>query len=62
MEPSLNPVNCFDPPCALLPGCRFKGALARASDAFLETLSAYSLADFADASPELVRIVSDPPP
>ena len=49
LEP-MDLVECFDPArngCALDPTCRLKGALQRASKAFLEVLDGYTLAEMA---------------
>lgn len=48
MEPTLTPINCFEPRCALLPDCRFKSILALASAAFIETIDGYTLEDLLD--------------
>jgi Rrf2 family transcriptional regulator, nitric oxide-sensitive transcriptional repressor len=48
IEPTLNPVNCYEPHCALLPACRFKSILAQASKAFVDTISRYTLEDLVD--------------
>lgn len=48
VEPDMNIAECFQKPgCTFLPQCRLRGLLARARDAFLETLEGRTLADMA---------------
>lgn len=56
MEPTLTPINCFEPRCALLPDCRFKGILALASDAFIHTIDAYTLEDLLDSDRQPLQL------
>lgn len=44
-ETSLRPVNCEDPKCRLLPGCKLKTVLFDAMDEFLKSTAKYTLAD-----------------
>ena len=47
IEPDLGVVACLKPEptvCAFLPRCALKGAMARASEAFLESLNTETLA------------------
>ncbi len=44
-ENTLEPVNCFAPRCAMLPGCRLKTVLFEAMNDFLESTARYTLAD-----------------
>ena len=57
MEPTLNPINCDDPPCILMPGCRFKMVLGRASQAFVDTISGYTLADLVDRNVDTIELL-----
>lgn len=48
IEPDLGVVACLKPDpvsCSFLPGCALKGAMARAAEAFLESLNQQTLAD-----------------
>lgn len=56
MEPSLEPINCAEPLCALMPGCRFKSVLEEASKAFIETIDQYSLADMVENDVEILKL------
>ena len=48
VEPDMNIAECFHKPgCTFLPQCRLRGLLAKARDAFLETLAGETLADVA---------------
>ncbi len=47
MEDRLEPVNCDTPPCPIREYCQLRGITHEAMDAFLTTLSGYSLADLA---------------
>ena len=44
-EPTLQPVNCHEPPCPIAASCRLRNVLAKAQTAFLDVLDSYSLAD-----------------
>jgi Rrf2 family transcriptional regulator, nitric oxide-sensitive transcriptional repressor len=45
LENSLQVVECTTPLCRLLPACKLKHVLAQATEAFLESLRHYNLAD-----------------
>lgn len=55
LENSMDVVNCHTPQCKLLRGCKLKGILHQATDAFISTLKSYHLSDLiisdADANP-----------
>ena len=62
-------VNCAEPPCPLLDGCRLRPGLARAKEAFLATLDELRLGDLTGASagrlrplPPVASLVSDQAP
>lgn len=44
-EPRLEPVDCYQPACGLLPDCRLKSALARAMAAFMREIDGVTLAE-----------------
>lgn len=44
-ETSLRPVNCIEPKCRLVPGCKLKAVLFDAMDEFLKSTATYTLAD-----------------
>lgn len=44
-ETTLQPVNCSQPKCVLVPGCKLRGVLFEAMEAFLSTTADYTLAD-----------------
>jgi Rrf2 family nitric oxide-sensitive transcriptional repressor len=45
MEANLEIIDCDDPPCLLKGGCRLKGILNEARDAFLNVLDGHTLAE-----------------
>ncbi|QSX33720.1 Rrf2 family transcriptional regulator [Shewanella avicenniae] len=45
LEHSLEPIDCSNPYCRMLPACRLKGVLANAVEAYLNVLAQYTLAD-----------------
>ncbi len=49
LEPTLDPINCGKPKCAILAHCRFKSVLSDASDAFMQIMDSYTLADMTDS-------------
>ena len=55
MEPTLQAVNCDEPTCRIISGCRLRGLLHTAMQSFLETLQGKSLADI--GVPRLARDV-----
>lgn len=48
--------------CTLKPGCRFRGILDRAHEAFLSVLGEHTLADLTEGNPALRRAVGLAPP
>lgn len=54
MEPTLDVIDCQQPPCPIACGCRLRGALRQARDAFLAVLDGYTLADIVQ-EPERLR-------
>ena len=56
-EPTLNPINCLDPPCQLFSACRFKSVLADASAAFMSTLDSYCLADMVTEDLQALKLI-----
>lgn len=64
-EPDLALVPCFEPvcaACAILPACRLRSALHRASAAFMAVLDDYSLADLAANRDELRALLANDTP
>jgi len=60
-EGTLFPINCGEPYCRILPGCRVKGVLQEAMDAFMAVLERYTLADVLEGQqPELKQLLSLP--
>lgn len=58
-EPHLDLVECFDKSantCPIDGVCGLKGALKRATAAFLEVLDGHTLADFEPRAPTLIRV------
>jgi Rrf2 family nitric oxide-sensitive transcriptional repressor len=58
-EPHLNLVECFDSEtntCPIDPACGLKRVLQRAQDAFLGVLDGYTIADFLERGPSLIRL------
>jgi Rrf2 family nitric oxide-sensitive transcriptional repressor len=58
-EPHMNLVECFDPAtntCPIDPACGLKRALQRAQEAFLGVLDGYTIADFMERGPSLIRL------
>ena len=45
LENTLQIVECKTPLCKILPACKLKGILGQATQAFLDSLKAYTLAD-----------------
>jgi Rrf2 family nitric oxide-sensitive transcriptional repressor len=58
MEPSLKPVNCDEPICRIRQGCRLKTILFDATEAFLNHINQYSLADVVQTDSETVNIIN----
>ena len=57
MEASVEVIDCAGSNCPLTPGCLLKRALNRATDAFLDTLDEYSVADLVKNRGLIVRLV-----
>ena len=54
-------VECFDPAtntCPLIDRCRLRPALRRATDAFLEALDKFTLADISDNGDDILAILN----
>jgi len=54
-ETTLEPVNCKQPKCCLMPDCRLKHALDEAMQAFLDVLGQYTLQDLVDKDTQVIR-------
>jgi Rrf2 family nitric oxide-sensitive transcriptional repressor len=62
-EPDMAIVSCFEPvnaPCAIQPCCVLKRALKKASDAFVEVLDGYTLADLVQPQARLASLLGIP--
>jgi Rrf2 family nitric oxide-sensitive transcriptional repressor len=58
LENTLQIVECKTPQCRILPACKLKGILGQATEAFLESLRSYTLADLLeDESQVLIQIL-----
>lgn len=58
LENTLQVVECSTPKCRILPACKLKGILGQATQAFLDSLKAYTLADLLeDETQELIQIL-----
>jgi len=57
MESTLEVVDCSKSNCPLLPGCLLKGALLEATNAFLEALDQYTVADLVKNRSHIVSLV-----
>jgi Rrf2 family nitric oxide-sensitive transcriptional repressor len=59
LENTLQVVECHTPLCRILPACKLKGILGQATQAFLDTLKAYTLADLLeDEAKDLIQILN----
>lgn len=47
-ETTLRPINCDEQPCRIIHSCRLKEIFGNAMQAFVDTLSGYTLADMID--------------
>lgn len=54
-ESSLQPVNCFSPPCQLLPDCRLRSVLNDAMRAYMAVLKSYTLEDLLNQDVNVVN-------
>ena len=59
LENTLQVVECKTPQCRILPACKLKGILGQATQAFLDSLKAYTLADLLeDEAKNLIQILN----
>lgn len=59
LENTLQVVECATPQCRILPACKLKGILGQATQAFLDSLKAYTLADLLeDEANNLIQILN----
>lgn len=62
LENTLQVVECKTPECRILPACKLKGILGQATQAFLDSLKAYTLADLLeDEAKNLIQILEIKP-
>ena len=57
MENTLEVIDCVGTNCPLVPGCLLKGALDKASAAFIKTLDGYTIADLVKNRSHIVKLV-----
>ncbi len=57
-EPTLEVINCLANQCPLIPACRLKKALHRASEAFMEVLATYTIADLSQNKTQLLKLLA----
>ncbi|MEM0910154.1 MAG: Rrf2 family transcriptional regulator [Pseudomonadota bacterium] len=58
LESTLQVVDCESPRCVILPACRLKNILVKATESFLKTLHNYTLADLVEAKrQDLIEIL-----
>lgn len=57
MEATLDVIDCAKNDCPLTAGCLLKGALNRATQAFLDTLDGYTVADLVRNRDRIVALV-----
>ncbi|GAC21137.1 Rrf2 family transcriptional regulator [Paraglaciecola arctica] len=59
LENTLQVVECKTPQCRILPACKLKGILGQATQAFLDSLKAYTLANLLeDEANNLIQILN----
>lgn len=59
LEGKLDVVECVKPPCRILPACQLKHVLQEATQAFVQVLNQYTLADLIDHhQSELISILN----
>ena len=58
METTLDVVDCESNTCPLLPACKLKTALNKATLSFLDTLDSYTLADLTQNRTHLLKLVA----
>lgn len=59
MESSMQLVDCTKPECSILPACRLKGILVEATNAFINVLKQYTLADLVAENNHELRVILD---
>lgn len=57
-EETLKPVNCAQPSCPILGGCRLQELLFSAQEAFMQELEQYSLADICQQPDNLISLLN----
>ncbi|GAA4880650.1 nitric oxide-sensing transcriptional repressor NsrR [Ferrimonas pelagia] len=57
LEP-LRLIDCGSPFCHIVPACRLKDVLQQATDAFVQVLDQYTLADMLSDNPELIALLA----
>ncbi len=57
-EPTLEVINCLANQCPLMPACHLKRALHRASEAFMEVLATYTVADLSQNKIQLLKLLA----
>ncbi len=57
MEATLNIIDCEGSACPLLPSCLLKDVLNEATQAFLQSLDQYTIADLIRNKPQLLKII-----
>ncbi|MBV7317494.1 Rrf2 family transcriptional regulator [Shewanella sp. NIFS-20-20] len=57
LEPTMTLIDCHQPVCQLVNGCKLKGILAQAVVAFLAVLDQYSLQDMVVNRDQLVQLL-----
>ena len=60
MESTLDVVDCQSDQCPLIPACRLKSALNKATQAFLDVLDNYTIADLVINKSHLLRLLELP--
>lgn len=59
LENTLQVVECSTPQCRILPACKLKDILRKATQAFIDSLNAYTLADLLEGeAKELIQILN----
>jgi len=59
LENTLQVVECSTPQCRILPACKLKDMLSQATQAFIDSLNAYTLADLLEGeAKELIQILN----
>lgn len=60
MENTLNLIDCAANACPLMPACKLKLALDKATTAFLDVLDEYTIADATKNRQQLLRLIGAP--